>query len=287
MRLIIAGLLVAIVPACGTDASSPQPQPRPGYPGAGADYRPMPPGSIMHCFYDDEDMVTPAATIEHVLEVFQNATAVHVRLTLDPRFVDNTYGTNAVGWGERGHTYKQLDGSDRAQLLLYDASGALALDFSMDYVTRMITLGVQGGDGEVAQGDPGHVLAVDTSLSQNFNARGYVTYAEDSPATDATYTPNPAAPGWDYRVVYEAWVDLAAFGPAGFGRAEVEYVHASPSKRDDNTVVVDPHPCPPDWDPPGDCDDPDGCPEPGCSNDDDCGSGEHCGESGVCVPNVG
>lgn len=284
MRLTTAALIATAAVGCNAAPSEPSAPGGPGYPGAGRDYRPMPAGSIMHCFDGDDDP-TPAATIEHVLEVFAGATAVHVRLTLDPRFVDNTYGVNAIGW-PRGHTYKQLDGSDHAQLVLYDGTGAVALDFAMDYITRSITLGVSGGDGEVAHGDPGHILAVDTSLSQNYNARGYTGYPDDSPATDDAYTPNPAAPGWDYRVVYEAWIDLAAFGPAGFGSADVEYVHASPAKADGNTIIVDPYPCPPDWDPPG-CDDPDGCPEGGCDRDDDCGSGSTCDDTGVCVPDIG
>jgi len=244
----------------------------------------MPPGSIMHCYYGEEEEV-PAATIEHVLEVFGGANAVHLRLTLDPRFVDNTYGDYAIGWGDRGHTYRQLDGSDHAQLLVYDGDGALALDFAMDYITSQVTLGVEGGDGEVSRGNPDHILAVDTSLNVNFNDRGYAAYDEHSPATDVAYTPNPAAPNWDYRVVYEAWVDLAAFGPAGFGSADVEYIHASPAKADGNTIVVDPEPCPPDWNPPGSCDDPDGC-EPSCRDDDDCEGGEFC-QGGTCVPWIG
>jgi hypothetical protein len=70
----------------------------------------------------------------------------------------------------------------------------------------------------------------------------------DSPATDANYTPNPQAPAWDFRVVYEAWIDVAAFGAAGFGGATIEYVHASPAKGGEDTLHVKPGdcPCPPD-----------------------------------------
>ncbi len=45
-------------------------------------------------------------------------------------------------------------------------------------------------------------------------------------------------------VVYEIWVDGAAFGDAGYGDAVIENVHASPSKRQDNTVEVVPGDCP-------------------------------------------
>src|SRR5690606_26192178 len=61
---------------------------------------------------------------------------------------------------------------------------------------------------------------------------------------------NPDAPNWEYRVVYEVWIDLAAFGSAGFGQAYIESVHASPSKLASNTDIVEPTPSPPEWDEP-------------------------------------
>jgi hypothetical protein len=93
------------------------------------------------------------------------------------------------------------------------------------------------------------VLGVATSLDRNLDGCGYC-YTEDSPATDAAYTPNPATPNWDYRVVYEVWLSLDAFGSAGFGQAYIQNVHASPSKLDTNTVEVTASPCPPGWDTP-------------------------------------
>ena len=117
-------------------------------------------------------------------------------------------------------------------------------------------------------------------------------------------------------MVYEARVDIAAF-PGGFDRAMVDFIHASPAKGDDNTIIVDPGDCPPDWcndpdgcdpgdpgdecnnpdgcDPgdPGDvCTDPDGCdpqndpPNTECVEDEDCPSGEFCAEQGTCLPYV-
>src|SRR5690606_38669501 len=63
--------------------------------------------------------------------------------------------------------------------------------------------------------------------------------------TDDAYTPNPDAPTWDFRVVYEVWVSEEPFGEDGFGDARIEYVHASPSKADGSTLIVVPGPCPP------------------------------------------
>jgi hypothetical protein len=138
-----------------------------------------------------------------------------------------------------------------------DGAGTKVMDFNVDYISAdpskpcgYGTLGVSGGDGGMLLGDPSHILAASTSLDRNLNGCGYCSYTVDSPATDDSYTPNPATPNWDYRVVYEVWIDPAAFGPAGFGSALVEFVHASPAKADSDTVYVKSGPCPPDWDVP-------------------------------------
>jgi hypothetical protein len=93
------------------------------------------------------------------------------------------------------------------------------------------------------------VLAVATSLDRNLNGCGYCE-TQDSPATDESYAPNDTTPQWDYRMVYEVWIDADAFGDAGFGGLDIEYVHASPAKGSGDTVIVDPGPCPPEWDEP-------------------------------------
>jgi hypothetical protein len=192
-----------------------------------------------------------------------------LRVTFDPSFVDNTYGTNACcGWENRAkapkpgdepkpsHTFKDLVGSDHVELLFTDGTGATVMDFKIDYVSEDAgapcgyrSLGVMGGEGAVIQGDPAAIIAVSTSIDRNLNGCGYCL-TTDSPATDLDYTPNPATPSWDYRVVYEVWLDYASFGAAGFGQAYITNVHASPSKAADNTVEVEPTPCPPEWDGP-------------------------------------
>lgn len=262
----------------------------------------LPPGGVTvisaktECFYGDTpDPATPAATVEHIVEVLNGVESIHVRVTFNPDFVDNSYGATAIGWGAapapaapvdgkppkapraKGHAFKDLVGSDHVEVKLTDGSGALKLHFKVDYVSEDATsscgyrtLGVTGGEGKMLVGTPDAVLAVATSLDRNLNGCG-LCYTVDSPATDASYSPSPAAPKWDYRVVYEVWLDPAAFGPAGFGEAVVESVHASPSKLASNTVEVARKPCPPDWDVPY-------CP-PGAS----CNAGTG-GGSGQCPP---
>lgn len=231
------------------------------------------------CFYDPGAPDVPAATIEQVIEVVDNAEWVHVRLTLNPDFVDNTYGEHAIGWADdeaagrdrdgrpaRGggaHTFRDLLGSDHAEMQLLDGDGVVALEFRIDYISESAdaasgyaSLGVSGGEGKLTIGEPEWVLAATTSLDRNLNACRLGAFSENSPVTDALYTPDPGATDWDYRVAYEIWVSAGAFGASGFGSALIENVHASPSKLASNTVDVQPAPCPPDPDVP------DATPEP-------------------------
>jgi len=263
------------------------------------------------CFFGPDPAV-PAATIEHVLEVVNGLAVVKVRLTLDPRFVDNTYGKNALGWSAKGHTFKDLVGSDHAQFQLRDGAGAVVSELKLDYITADAampsgyrSLGVTGGDGQVPGGHATAIVASSTSMERNFNERGLASYTVDSPATDEAYTANPTAPTWDYRVIYEFAIRADAFGAAGFGAVTIPSIHASPSKAGENTLVVEPGPCPPEWGgycndpdgcdpgtglPPG-CNDPDGC-DPGtgappeCTLDADCPTGEFC-EGGACYAPIG
>lgn len=311
----------------GSASSNPNATPGPKFTGAGTGFRPIttgcgpdtaaqctglceqsvstgnPAGVIRApatlCFGSSEDPTPadPMATIEQVIETINGHRVIHLRITFDPAFVDNTYGTNACcGWpgtggtagaggagstptggvggggaagmmpgkmpamkaGKSGHTFSDLVGSDHVELLLTDGAGNTVMDFDVDYITAdsssacgYHTLGVTGGEGKMIKGSASTILKVATSLDRNLNGCGYC-YTSDSPATDDKYTPNPATPTWDYRVVYEVWLDLDAFGSSGFGQAYINEVHASPSKLANNTVEVEATPCPPDWDtPPG------------------------------------
>lgn len=248
------------------------------------------------CFYGDQDPDSPAATVEYVVESDDQSEWVHLRVTFDPGFVDNTYGANSIGWGNRmggppnAHHFRELVASDHVELKLLDGNGELAMHFKVDYLEPnqggscggYATAGVTGGDGTMFEGDAAHVLATATSLDRNLNACGYCMeggedYTQDSPATDASYTPNDATPKWDYRMTYDVWVDAAAFGDAGFGQSLIEYVHASPAKTSNDTVQVQPDDCPPDWDEPY-------CPPHLVSEGENCGetdTGDECPEGYV------
>ncbi len=124
------------------------------------------------CFFQP-GQTQPAATIEQVLECAEGVDAVRLRLTFDPAFVDNTYGANAIGWDQRkapgapmagamppapppgaapppdklpkmpkggpggmkGHTWKDLVGSDHAEFVVTNEAKELALQFKLDYIS--------------------------------------------------------------------------------------------------------------------------------------------------------
>ena len=206
------------------------------------------------CYFGlEDDASTLAATITETTATVRGKETIYVRLAMDPAFVDNTYGATAIGWEEskKGtHQFKELVGSDHAELMLYDKVGDLVLHFKLDYLSEADgtgeyrSLGVSDGDGELFEGEASAIVAYTTSMDRNFNEHGYSQYTVDSPATNASYTEKSAAPNWEYLVTYEVWVDTAAFAPHGFGRAEVEYIHASPSKKKNNTIVVEQDDCP-------------------------------------------
>jgi hypothetical protein len=227
-----------------------------------------PPATL--CFSGDGDPTPddPTVVIEQVIERAGNREYVHARVTFDPSFTDNTYGEGSCcGWSDRrGHRFEDLTKSDHTELLLTDAAGNTAMNFKIDLITPTSsaacgygTLGVSGGDGSMLAGDAKYVLAAATSADRNLNGCGYCTSPAcgpggdctvDSPATDAEFTPAPETPNWDYRQVYEVWIDSAAFGAAGFGQAFITYTHSSPAKAASDTVIVEPSPCPPTWDNP-------------------------------------
>ncbi|HEY6729154.1 MAG TPA: hypothetical protein VI197_34325 [Polyangiaceae bacterium] len=243
------------------------------------------PGKVIEadstCFYEPE-AEEPAAVAEYVTEVQNGKEYVHLRVTFHPSFVDTVYGECAYqsGWGgdettepepepepgepkpgepkpmkpkpgKGGHTFNDLVGSDHVELMLNDCDGELAMHFKLDFISESSSSacgyasgGVTSGEGKMIVGSAEHVLAASSSHDRNMNGCGYCEL-ENSPCPGEDYAGDPDAPEWDYRVVYEVWIDTAAFGNAGFCDVDIDAVHASPSKAEDNTVLVEPGDCPP------------------------------------------
>ena len=174
---------------------------------------------------------------------------VTIKTTLDKTLVDNTYGTNVIGW-PGAHTFTDLVTADNMQMQLFDATGTKKMDFKLDYISASAaapsgykSLGVTGGDGSITMGSASDVVSVNTSLDSNLNAKGYVL-TTNSPATNSSYAPNATYPNWNYNVVYEATVNLSAFGAAGFGYPKVVSLNVSPSKIGRTQIDVIPSVCP-------------------------------------------
>ena len=231
------------------DASAPTPTKttasKTNTPAQNATNTPVPSGNGKICWQGTNNSSITAQT---TWTVNSNGT-VTVFVQFSKNFVDNTYGTNAIGWGSKGHTFGNLTGSDHVQLALYNGNNSKAMEFKVDYLTASNTvpsgyktLGVSGGDGGMLTGSASDVLGARTSLSENFNTYGY-GLTTNSPATDFAYTPNANYPNWIFDVWYEVTVKTAPFGSSGFGKPVISSVHASPSKTGNNTEPVKEIPC--------------------------------------------
>jgi len=126
----------------------------------------------------------------------------YLAFTLPKTLVDNSYGSTSIGWGAdapsgKGHKFKDLTGSDKAQFLLTDPDGATLFNVTMDYLhglgDKKEDAPYEGGDTAdgkeyvVAFGNPDHVLAASTSLAYNWDTFGadypeYFGKGADSPA---------------------------------------------------------------------------------------------------------
>lgn len=205
------------------------------------------------CFFGEGHDV-PSATVEHITEVVDGQEYIHLRVTFDPDFVDTAYGECSpdTGWPRvRGHWFSDLVKSDHVELILSSCAGDVAMHFKLDFISEDAgapcgygSLGAMGGDGAMVVGDPDHILAATSSLDRNMNGCGYCDDV-DSPCTDSSYAPDPETPEWDFRMVYEVWLDPAAFGSDGFCDVDIDYVHASPAKSAEETIIVEPKDCPP------------------------------------------
>ncbi len=177
---------------------------------------------------------------------------------------DNTYGANAIGWGSKGHTFKDLTGSDRAEFIFKDANGNVVLDFALDYISLTggtpsgyKTLGPDGGDGFFKSGNRNHILSFDTSHDRNLNDKGYCAngsctsngvnlFVNSPPATENYEAIDAAFDAYEFVNSYEVLVSKDAFGSAGFGSVTIGDLHNSPSKKGIKGEDLQPCPAPTD-----------------------------------------
>jgi len=172
---------------------------------------------------------------------------VSIALILPVTLVDNSYGIHSIGWGSdapsgKHHNFTDLKGSDKAQFVFTDDTGAVVLDFDLDYLAAIGSgwgASVESGDGQVRTGSAGDILGFGTSLDFNLNDLGYSQFTQDSPEPQipGEYIPPPlGALNWIFEVIYEVQISHSAFGPAEFGGIDVPILHASPNKLGKNKV---------------------------------------------------
>ena len=185
------------------------------------------------CFISTNSVyVTSDRTITYTLDPANNS--IRFRTTLSKNYVDNTYGTNIIGW--TSHSFSDLVTSDAITMAVYDGANTKKLEFKLDFLSASGAtasgydcLGVSGGDGSMIVGSASDIISATSSMDVNFNTYNYVL-TTDSPDTDNNYTPDPAYPNWIFDVWYEVEIKLSAMGAAGFGSVAVTTVHASPAK---------------------------------------------------------
>jgi hypothetical protein len=103
------------------------------------------------CYYSSAVPGTPMAFLEQVVEVAEGQGLIHVRLTMNPAFVDNTYGTTAIGWGstEAG----AAPGSP--MMAAPTAGGPMAMGGGMGGMGAAGAMGAMNGGGPAAMPGPG------------------------------------------------------------------------------------------------------------------------------------
>jgi hypothetical protein len=183
----------------------------------------------------------PIVRITHAV----SADVIDIEVVFSPWFVDNTYGTGAIGWGEkRGHTFRDLYVSDHVALSILNGAGETVFDGKLDLLSQSSTaktgfacLGPFGGDGVLTTGKASDIVSFGSSLDDNLNYYGY-NLQENSPETDSTYKQNQAYPYWQYYVLYRLSIKASAFGVSGYGKATMTSVHASPAKDPQETIAV-------------------------------------------------
>jgi hypothetical protein len=174
--------------------------------------------------------------------------AVDIEVVFSPYFVDNTYGVNAIGWGTKGHTFKDLWHSDHVALGIQNGAGDTVFSGKLDLIhgtgmtkSGYACLGPFGGEGAIFKGNKSDIISFGNSLDDNLNYFGY-NLQVDSPKTDETYIVNKDYPYWQYYVVYRLAIKRSAFGSSGFGKAFMTSVHASPSKGSSTISVIEKDP---------------------------------------------
>lgn len=160
------------------------------------------------------------------------------------------------GLPDAPHTFRDLYHSDHLvfDMIGVNADGSQSTFFNakMDLLTEdasapsgWATGGVTDtgsfSDTDIYAGDASMVVSTQTSMDYNLNTLGCTNNLTNSPTIDEDYNQvddEYACAGWDFSVWFEITIDPAALPPGGFAYPSISSIHASPSKRESNTLVV-------------------------------------------------
>jgi hypothetical protein len=180
--------------------------------------------------------------------------AYKVALNFNRNYVNNAYGNEAnasTGWGEKGHSFGELLGSDGATVSFYNGNphrgGTEVVSAKFDYIgvlpgksgthpSHFAALWPPGtgdkNDSKNAEGRLQCVLDTDSSLERNLrNCAQYHTASSPLVSRDKKGGANSAmrrCAAWEHNVIYYVYLDPACF-PNFQGGAVMEDVHASPN----------------------------------------------------------
>ena len=174
------------------------------------------------------------------------------------------------------HTFRDLFHSDH---LIFDMIGVNADGSTSTFFKAKMDLlavdpstpsgwgtgGVVGtgdfSDSSIYTGDASMVTSTKTSMDYNLNDLGCTdnivdngdgTWSGNSPSIDENYnqTGENACAGWDFGVWFEITIEESAIPPGGFYFPQIDSIHASPSKKQLNTLGVTPGASPTPTSPP-------------------------------------
>ena len=84
------------------------------------------------CFISTNSVyVTSDRTITYTLDPANNS--IRFGTTLSKNYVDNTYGTNIIGW--TSHSFSDLVTSDAITMAVYDGAKHEKLEFKLDFLS--------------------------------------------------------------------------------------------------------------------------------------------------------
>ena len=185
---------------------------------------------------------------------FEDATTLYLAFVESRAVNDNVYGplladVSYAGWGNpKLHVFKDLLGSDKVQIQLFDASGVKKFDVLFDYLFQQNKSGVlfnynsglikfltPGCTTPKYEGSPSsalgynNVTAAETSEDYNQTCVALTTFNTNSPGP-----PESSYPCWEYRYIYEVAITKSGLGLASpfadTSKLQVPLVHNSPNK---------------------------------------------------------